>query len=202
MYWGDYQGTHYSALKSIDTTNVARLRAAWSTPVPGDSVSESTPLVVDGVMYGDERRQPANGDGDGRAHRAADLAIHASAEGPQSRRDRRGQPRRRDSRPPAVRRHERRGAGVPRRADGPAHLGGPGRRHDGRLQHHEPAAHRQGQDHRRPRRRRVRAARLPRRLRRDRQAAVALPHDSRARASSATTRGKATAGRPAAAARG
>jgi alcohol dehydrogenase (cytochrome c) len=52
MYWGDYQGTHYSPLTSIDTTNVARLRAAWSAPVPGDTVSESTPLVVDGVMYG------------------------------------------------------------------------------------------------------------------------------------------------------
>jgi alcohol dehydrogenase (cytochrome c) len=51
MYWGDLQGTHYSALTSLDTTNVARLRAAWSAPVPGDSASESTPLVVDGVMY-------------------------------------------------------------------------------------------------------------------------------------------------------
>ena len=51
MYWGDYQGTHYSPLTSINPTNVARLRAAWSAPVPGDSASESTPLVVDGVMY-------------------------------------------------------------------------------------------------------------------------------------------------------
>jgi putative heme-binding domain-containing protein len=51
MYWGDYQGTHFSSLKQIDTTNVARLRSAWSAPVPGDTVSESTPLVVDGVMY-------------------------------------------------------------------------------------------------------------------------------------------------------
>src|SRR5262249_35141469 len=58
MYWGDYQGTHYSALKSIDSTNVARLRAAWSTPVPGDTVSESTPLVVDGVMYGTSGGSP------------------------------------------------------------------------------------------------------------------------------------------------
>jgi alcohol dehydrogenase (cytochrome c) len=51
MYWGDYQGTHYSPLKSINTSNVSRLRAAWSMPVPGGTVSESTPLVVDGVMY-------------------------------------------------------------------------------------------------------------------------------------------------------
>lgn len=58
MYWGDYQGTHYSALEQIDTTNVARLRSAWATPVPGDTVSESTPLVVDGVMYGTSGGSP------------------------------------------------------------------------------------------------------------------------------------------------
>jgi PQQ-dependent dehydrogenase (methanol/ethanol family) len=58
MYWGDYQGTHYSPLKSIDTTNVAQLRSAWATPVPGDTVSESTPLVVDGVMYGTSGGSP------------------------------------------------------------------------------------------------------------------------------------------------
>jgi PQQ-dependent dehydrogenase (methanol/ethanol family) len=58
MYWGNYQGTHFSPLTSIDTSNVARLRAAWSTPVPGDTVSESTPLVVDGVMYGTSGGSP------------------------------------------------------------------------------------------------------------------------------------------------
>jgi alcohol dehydrogenase (cytochrome c) len=58
MYWGDYQGTHYSRLAKIDTTNVAQLRSAWSTPVPGDTVSESTPLVVDGVMYGTSGGSP------------------------------------------------------------------------------------------------------------------------------------------------
>ena len=51
MYWGDYQGTHYSSLKGIDTTNVKSLRPAWSMPIPGDGVAESTPIVVDGVMY-------------------------------------------------------------------------------------------------------------------------------------------------------
>jgi alcohol dehydrogenase (cytochrome c) len=51
MYWGDYQANHYSPLTSVNTSNVARLRAAWSMPVPGGTVSESTPLVVDGVMY-------------------------------------------------------------------------------------------------------------------------------------------------------
>ena len=51
MYWGNYHSTHYSPLKSIDSSNVGRLRAAWSMPVPGGNVSESSPIVVDGVMY-------------------------------------------------------------------------------------------------------------------------------------------------------
>jgi PQQ-dependent dehydrogenase (methanol/ethanol family) len=51
MFWGNYQGTHYSALKQIDTTNVHNLRAIWATPIPGDSILEGTPLVVDGIMY-------------------------------------------------------------------------------------------------------------------------------------------------------
>lgn len=51
MYWGDYSSTHYSGLRQIDATNVARLRAAWTFPMPGDSVLEATPVVVDGVMY-------------------------------------------------------------------------------------------------------------------------------------------------------
>lgn len=58
MYWGDYQGTHYSSLDSITTANVARLRPAWSVPVPGPNISESTPLVVDGVLYGTSGGNP------------------------------------------------------------------------------------------------------------------------------------------------
>jgi PQQ-dependent dehydrogenase (methanol/ethanol family) len=50
-YWGDYDGTHASALNQITTTNVSLLRAAWSMQLPGDSVLESMPLVVDGVVY-------------------------------------------------------------------------------------------------------------------------------------------------------
>ena len=80
MYWGDYQGTHYSRLDQIKTSNVARLRPAWSAPVPGDAVSESTPLVVDGV-FTHQRRQPSNSDRDRRTDRPADLAFCASAEG-------------------------------------------------------------------------------------------------------------------------
>jgi PQQ-dependent dehydrogenase (methanol/ethanol family) len=51
MYWGDYQSTHYSGLTQINQGNVGRLAAAWTFPMPGESVLEATPVVVDGVMY-------------------------------------------------------------------------------------------------------------------------------------------------------
>jgi alcohol dehydrogenase (cytochrome c) len=60
MYWGDYQGTHFSPLSEIDETNVHRLRAAWTCPVlGGTSILEATPLVVDGVMYTTGSGNPA-----------------------------------------------------------------------------------------------------------------------------------------------
>lgn len=51
MYWGDYQGTHFSPLKDINTTNVKQLQAKWALQMPGQGNVESTPIVVDGVMY-------------------------------------------------------------------------------------------------------------------------------------------------------
>lgn len=50
-YWGNYQGAHFSALKEIDATNVGRLQAKWAAQMPGDTLLETTPIVVDGVMY-------------------------------------------------------------------------------------------------------------------------------------------------------
>jgi len=50
-YWGNYDGTHYSNLNQIAVANVRQLRAAWARQLPGSSVLEATPLVVDGVMY-------------------------------------------------------------------------------------------------------------------------------------------------------
>jgi PQQ-dependent dehydrogenase (methanol/ethanol family) len=51
-YWGNYQGTHYSALKDITTKNVSGLQAKWSIQLPGAStLLETKPLVVDGIMY-------------------------------------------------------------------------------------------------------------------------------------------------------
>jgi len=50
-YWGNYNGSHYSALKQIDTRNVKQLQTKWAAQLPGDSLLQSTPVVVDGVMY-------------------------------------------------------------------------------------------------------------------------------------------------------
>jgi PQQ-dependent dehydrogenase (methanol/ethanol family) len=50
-YWGDYQGTHYSALKEISVANVSRLQARWSTTLTTMGTLETKPLVVDGIMY-------------------------------------------------------------------------------------------------------------------------------------------------------
>src|SRR5262249_1392034 len=50
-YWGDYLGTHYSPLRQINTSNIGQLQAAWVKQMPGDAPLQSTPIVVDGVMY-------------------------------------------------------------------------------------------------------------------------------------------------------
>jgi alcohol dehydrogenase (cytochrome c) len=50
-YWGNYQGTHYSALKQITIANVSGLQAQWSLQLPGTSNLETEPLVLDGIMY-------------------------------------------------------------------------------------------------------------------------------------------------------
>jgi alcohol dehydrogenase (cytochrome c) len=60
MYWGNYHGTHYSALTQITPNNVRQLKTAWSFPIlGGNSVLEATPIVVDGVMYTTGSGNPA-----------------------------------------------------------------------------------------------------------------------------------------------
>ena len=49
-YWGDLNGTHYSGLSSITPANVGSLRSTWAYQF-GATRAETTPLVVDGVMY-------------------------------------------------------------------------------------------------------------------------------------------------------
>ncbi len=50
-YWGDLAGTHYSALTEITSANVKNLQAQWLTPMAGEGQIQSTPLVVDGILY-------------------------------------------------------------------------------------------------------------------------------------------------------
>ncbi|MFN0104480.1 MAG: PQQ-dependent dehydrogenase, methanol/ethanol family [Bryobacteraceae bacterium] len=49
-YWGDFRGTHYSSLKQITPANAPNLKSAWTFQLGGNTV-ETTPLVVDGIMF-------------------------------------------------------------------------------------------------------------------------------------------------------
>jgi len=49
-YWGNFSGTHYSGLKQITPANVSSLKSAWVHQMGGDRI-ETTPLVVDGMMF-------------------------------------------------------------------------------------------------------------------------------------------------------
>ena len=49
-YWGDLRGTHHSGLASLTPANVRSLTGAWTFQFGGTRV-ETTPLVVDGVMF-------------------------------------------------------------------------------------------------------------------------------------------------------
>ncbi len=48
---GDANGTYFSPLTDINTTNVDRLGFAWDYRLGTNRGQESTPLVIDGVMY-------------------------------------------------------------------------------------------------------------------------------------------------------
>jgi quinohemoprotein ethanol dehydrogenase len=48
---GDSRGTYYSPLTDIDRSNVAGLGFAWDYRLGTNRGQESTPLVIDGVMY-------------------------------------------------------------------------------------------------------------------------------------------------------
>ncbi|MFN7928726.1 MAG: PQQ-binding-like beta-propeller repeat protein [Blastocatellia bacterium] len=49
-YWGDLRGTHASGLKQITPANAASLKSAWTAQLGGTTV-ETTPIVVDGMMF-------------------------------------------------------------------------------------------------------------------------------------------------------
>jgi len=50
-YNGDYSGRRYSALREINTSNVAQFRAEWVFHAPNSDRLEVTPVVVDGIMF-------------------------------------------------------------------------------------------------------------------------------------------------------
>lgn len=50
-YSGNYASHRFSPLDQIDRDNVGDLRPAWVHQIPTDGLIETTPLVVDGVMY-------------------------------------------------------------------------------------------------------------------------------------------------------
>ena len=50
-YNGDYSGRRYSALNEINATNVGQLRAQWVFHAQNTNRLETTPLVVNGIMF-------------------------------------------------------------------------------------------------------------------------------------------------------
>jgi alcohol dehydrogenase (cytochrome c) len=50
-YWGGYDGHHFSELKQVTPKNVHQLQARWMASLPGSSILEASPIVVDGIMY-------------------------------------------------------------------------------------------------------------------------------------------------------
>src|SRR5580692_2478185 len=50
-YNGDYSGRRYSALNGINATNVGQLRAQWVFHAQNTNRLETTPLVVNGIMF-------------------------------------------------------------------------------------------------------------------------------------------------------
>src|SRR5437764_6029633 len=55
MYSGTYMSQRYSQLRQIDATNVKNLEQKWLYQSPVIGNWESTPLVVDGIMYFTQR---------------------------------------------------------------------------------------------------------------------------------------------------
>src|SRR6266403_3800658 len=52
MYSGDYAGRRFSALEQINTSNAAMLVPKWAYQTMAGGKFETTPLVVDGILYG------------------------------------------------------------------------------------------------------------------------------------------------------
>jgi alcohol dehydrogenase (cytochrome c) len=51
MYGGNYRSQRFSGLNEITPRNVHSLRVAWAYQVRGGGVMESSPIIVDGILY-------------------------------------------------------------------------------------------------------------------------------------------------------
>ncbi len=51
-YDGEPNGDHYSALRQINRSNVAKLKMAWSFDTNDAGGLETNPLILDGILYG------------------------------------------------------------------------------------------------------------------------------------------------------
>ncbi|HET8966627.1 MAG TPA: hypothetical protein VFN20_10460, partial [Candidatus Acidoferrum sp.] len=52
MYSGDYNGRRFSSLDQINTGNAGKLVPQWAYQTMAGGKFETTPLVVDGILYG------------------------------------------------------------------------------------------------------------------------------------------------------
>ena len=50
-YSGSYRSWRYSALDQISRQNASRLKVEWVYQMPTTLMVETTPLVIDGIMY-------------------------------------------------------------------------------------------------------------------------------------------------------
>ena len=176
---GTYSEQHYSPLTQINKDNVAQLGLAWFADYDTNLTQAGTPLEIDGVIYVstawshvyafDARTGKTLWEYDPKTPGRLDpqcLLRHR-------------QSRYRGLEWQDLHGHAGWPAGGDQCQDRQGSLVGPDHRSDQALLHHWRAAHRQGQGAHRRVRRRVRGARLPERLRRrDRQAGLALLHDS------------------------
>src|SRR5271165_6685662 len=52
VYGGAPEGNHYSSLAQINRSNVKQLEIAWSFDTEEEGGLETTPVIVDGVLFG------------------------------------------------------------------------------------------------------------------------------------------------------
>ncbi len=51
-YGGSPEGTHYSSLSEINRSNVGQLKVAWSFDTHEEGGLQSSPIIIDGVLFG------------------------------------------------------------------------------------------------------------------------------------------------------